>query len=153
MWWAYFDVVAIFAERRLSAATPGREQNAIARDSYGVLHVLMIAGVVLVALGLKKVLLHVGDPLHTVPAVALVGGTALYLFGHLCFRLRNVHTLSYTRTVTIVVLLVLIPVALEVPALASLTIVTAVLVAMTAFEAIRYREARERVRHGAGQGH
>jgi hypothetical protein len=41
-----------------------------------------VAGIVLFALGLKKTLEHVGDPLETVPAVAMLGGTALYLLAH-----------------------------------------------------------------------
>ena len=54
LWWLYFDVVALVAERRLSNATPGRERNTIARDSFSYLHLPMVAGIVLVALGLKK---------------------------------------------------------------------------------------------------
>ena len=42
-WWAYFDVVSIVAERKLSEAK-GVEQNRLARDSWGVLHGLLIAG-------------------------------------------------------------------------------------------------------------
>jgi len=34
LWWLYFDVVALVAERRLSDAAPGRERNSIGRDSY-----------------------------------------------------------------------------------------------------------------------
>ena len=79
LWWLYFDVVALVAERRLSQAAPGRERNAIGRDSYGYLHFPMVAGIVLLALGLKKTLGHVEDPLKLVPAVALLGGTAMYL--------------------------------------------------------------------------
>ena len=69
-WWAYFDVVAVVAERRFKAA-PRAEQNRIARDSYSYLHLPMIAGIVLVALGVKKTLGDVGEPLKTIPAVAL----------------------------------------------------------------------------------
>ena len=49
----------------------------------------MVAGIVLFALGLKKTLAHVGDPLETIPAVALCGGVALYLLAHVAFRLRT----------------------------------------------------------------
>ena len=69
LWWLYFDVVALVAERRLSKAAPGRERNSIGRDSYGYLHFPMVAGIVLLALGLKKTLGHVEDPLKLVPAV------------------------------------------------------------------------------------
>ena len=57
----------------------------------------MVAGIVLVALGLKKTLAHVGDPLELVPAVALLGGVALYLLAHVAFRWRNVHRFSAQR--------------------------------------------------------
>ena len=97
LWWAYFDVVALVAERRLRAAKPGREQNTMARDSYSYLHLLLMAGVVLVALGSKKVLAHTDEPLKTLPAIALCGGLALYLAGLVLFRLRNIGSLNGQR--------------------------------------------------------
>ena len=57
----------------------------------------MVAGIVLVALGLKKTIEHVDDPLKLVPAVALLGGLALYLLAHVAFRWRNVHRLNRQR--------------------------------------------------------
>ena len=97
LFWLYFDVVALVAERRLSNATPGREQNGIARDSFTYLHLPMVAGIVLVALGFKKTLADVHAHLHVVPATALLGGTALYLLAHVAFRWRNVHRLTFAR--------------------------------------------------------
>jgi low temperature requirement protein LtrA len=145
LWWAYFDIVAIVAERRLTEAPVG-EQAPLARDSYSYLHFPMIAGIVLLALGLKKTLAHVDEPLDTVPAIALCGGTALYMLGHIAFRLRNVGTLNKHRAMATVVLLALIPLALEADALVALAAVSGVLVALIAYEAIRFREARARVR-------
>src|SRR5436305_10653545 len=72
LWWAYFDVIALVAERRLRAAGT-IEAVKIARDSYSYIHLLMIAGIVLVALGAKKTIEHVDAPLHSVPAAALCG--------------------------------------------------------------------------------
>ncbi len=147
LWWLYFDVVALVAERRLANAAPGREQNAIARDSFSYLHLPMIAGIVLLALGLKKSLEHVGDPLELVPAAALLGGTALYLLGHVAFRWRNVHRFSVQRLVCAIVLLALIPLAIEVPALVTMAIVAALLAALIAYENARFAELRDRLRH------
>jgi low temperature requirement protein LtrA len=147
LWWAYFDVVALVATRRLEEAPAGRVRNEMARDSYSFLHLPMVAGIVLVALGLKKTLEHVDEPLPTVPAAALVGGLALYLLAHVAFRERNVRTLSVRRLVTAVVLVALLPVAVELPALATLALVTAVMCALIAYETIRYAEARDRIRH------
>ena len=145
LWWAYFDVVAIVAERRLTEAEPG-EQAPLARDSYSYLHFPMIAGIVLLAVGLKKTELAVDDPLKTVPAVALCGGVALYLLAHIAFRYRNVGTLNPHRALATIAVLALIPLALEVDALYAVAAVTGLLVALIAYEAIRFREARERVR-------
>jgi low temperature requirement protein LtrA len=147
LWWLYFDVVALVAQRRLSKATAGRERNEIARDSFSYLHFPMIAGVVLVALGLKKTLAHVDDPLKLAPAVALLGGAALYLLAHVAFRWRNVHRLSVQRLAAAGLLLALVPAAIELPALASVGLVAAVLVAVLAYEAARFAELRDRLRH------
>ena len=149
LWWMYFDVVAIVAERRLSRASEGRERNEIARDSYSYLHLPMVAGIALLALGLKKTLLHVGDPLKAVPAAALLGGAAVYLLAHVAFRLRNMHTLSVRRLVCACLLIALVPaaIALKPPALLTLTVLAAILSALIAYEALRFADVRERVRH------
>ena len=86
LWWIYFDVVALVSARRLIRATEGREQNELARDSYSYLHFPMVAGIVLVAVSLKKTLADVDDPLAIVPAFALLGGVAFYLLGLVGFR-------------------------------------------------------------------
>jgi low temperature requirement protein LtrA len=147
LWWLYFDVVALFAQRHLDNAAVGREQNEMARDSYSYLHFPMVAGIVLLALGMKKTIADVGEPLKLIPAVALVGGTAVYLLAHVAFRLRNVHTLNRQRLVCAVVLVALVPLAVELPSLATLSIVAALLVCLIAYEAIRFAEARDRIRH------
>ncbi|HEX5893298.1 MAG TPA: low temperature requirement protein A [Solirubrobacterales bacterium] len=148
MWWLYFDVVALVSARRLARATVGLEQNALARDSYSYIHFLMVAGIVLAALGLKKTLGNVDDPLDEVPAFALLGGVAIYLLGLVAFRYRHVHTINRRRLGLAALLLVLIPAALELPALAILAIVGVLLWALIVSETRGYGEDRVRVRHG-----
>ena len=147
LWWAYFDVTAIVAGRRLARASAGREQNEIARDSYSYLHFPLVAGIALLAVGLKRTLAHVEAPLTLIPAVALLGGTALYLLGHVAFRLRNIGSISVRRLLCALALLALLPGASQISALALLSIMTALLVAMIVYEVLRYAEMRERVRH------
>jgi len=147
LWWLYFDVVALVAERRLLNAKPGRERNRIARDSFSYLHFPMVAGIVLLALGLKKTIAHVEDPLETVPAVAALGGTALYLLAHVAFRWRNVHRFSTQRLLCAAALVALVPLAVEVPALATLGILAGALAALIAYEQVRFAELRDRLRH------
>ena len=76
LWWTYFDVVALISARRLGEAEVGRVQNELARDSYSYIHLLMVAGIVLVAFGLKVTIGHHDEHLHDVPAFALLGGLA-----------------------------------------------------------------------------
>jgi low temperature requirement protein LtrA len=147
LWWTYFDVTAIIARRRLEKAQAGRERNELARDSYSYLHFPMVAGIALIAVGIKRTLVHVDDPLKLVPVVALLGGAALYLFAHVAFRLRNMRTLSGRRLVCAFVLVALLPAGLVLPALVTLGILAAVLAGLIAYEALRYADVRDRVRH------
>ena len=119
----------------------------MARDSYALLHLPMVAGIVLFALGVKKVLEHTGDPLKDMPAVALCGGLALYLLAHVGFRLRNVGLgrLAADRRRRG------LPGAdpgrhARSPASAMLAILLGVWVALIAYEVVRYAEARARIR-------
>jgi low temperature requirement protein LtrA len=118
----------------------------MARDSYSYLHLLMVAGIVLVALGLKTTIAHTGEHLHTVPAFALLGGLALYLLGHVSFRYRHVHTVNRQRLLLAIVLLILVPVATEIPALTTLALANVLIWAMIAYETRLYGEGRHRLR-------
>jgi low temperature requirement protein LtrA len=145
LWWAYFDVVAIAAERRFRELR-GHARVLMARDSYAYLHLPMIAGIVLVALGVKKTLGDIDEPLKTVPAVAMFGGIALYYAAHVGFRLRNLGTLNRPRLVAALACLALIPLAKEVDSLAALAIAAALAALVIAYEAIQYADARRQLR-------
>lgn len=148
LWWVYFDVVALVSARRLGAAEPGREQNALARDSYSYLHLLLVAGIVLAAFGLKTVIAHTGAHLEWVTAFALLGGVALYLLGLVAFRYRHVHTWNRHKLVLAAVLLALVPVATAIPALLTLAIAAALLALLVIVEHAGYDERRTRLRAG-----
>jgi low temperature requirement protein LtrA len=109
----------------------------------------MVAGIVLVALGMKKTLGHVGDPLKLVPAAALFGGAALYLLAHVAFRYRHVQTLN-TRRLALAVLLAaviaLIALGVHLPALVSIAILAALLVVLIVVETHSYGDSRVRTR-------
>jgi low temperature requirement protein LtrA len=145
LWWAYFDVSALAAERAFHDAT-GVEQLRIARDSYALLHLPMIAGIVLFALGVKKVLEHTDDPLTDMPAVALCGGLAIYAWAQVAFRLRSTGTFSAPRTVTGLACLAVIPLALEAAALVALAALALVWIALITVETIGSAEYRREVR-------
>jgi low temperature requirement protein LtrA len=151
-WWTYFDVVALVTERRLTFATEGRERNRLARDSYSYLHFPMVAGIILAAFGLHGVLAHVDEPLHDSYPYALLGGVSLYLLAHVALRLRNAHTLNVQRLVLALVLFAALPVALIVPAIATLAGVDVLIWVMIAYEHTRYDERRYLLRHGLDPG-
>ncbi len=148
LWWTYFDVVALVTARRLVQAPEGAVRNALARNSYSYLHLPMVAGIVLVALGLESTIAHVDDELHAYTAFALLGGVAIYLLAHVVLRWQNAHTLNRQRFVLSVVLLALIPVATLVPALVTVAGVNVLIWAMIAYEHHQYDERRYRLRHG-----
>ena len=152
MWWLYFDVVALVSARRLASASEGRVRNELARDSYSYLHFPMVAGIVLVALGLKVTLADVDDPLNTVPASALLGGLAVYLIGFVSFRFRHVRTINRQRLLLAGVLVALVPLARQVSPLLILGLVNLLLAVMIAYETRSYGEGRAQIRHGVTPG-
>jgi low temperature requirement protein LtrA len=156
LWWAYFDVYAVEGQRVLSEAS-GAARFRLARDAYQYLHLPLIGGIVLFALGLKKTIEQVDDPLATVPAVALCGGLALYFLSYVAFRARLVHHvrgatsarppwITSARMITALALLALLSVATELSALTTLALATGVCCALIAYDVIHYRQDRPRVR-------
>lgn len=151
LWWAYFDVSALVAEHALAGVAQDR-RAAMARDAYSFLHLPLVAGIVLLALGLKKVLEHVGDagshsltdPLKGVALAALVGGVVLYLLAHVAFQLRTSERRSRAR---LVVALLLAPLGGALPALGTLALLTALLIALVAYESVHDAAERDRTRH------
>jgi len=153
LWWTYFDVGALVAERRLEQAE-GDERTRLARDSFTYLHFPMIVGIVALAVGLKKTLTQVADsgayqladPLKPIPAALLTGGIAVYLLAHVAFRRRNVGSWNLMRVGVALALVAATPAAREVPAIVSVSVVAIVLVGLVGAEWVRYREVRRRVR-------
>jgi low temperature requirement protein LtrA len=146
LWWAYFDVVALAGERRFRRADPAQRAR-LARDSYTYLHLPMVAGVILFAVGVKASLGHAGDDLSLVTAVSLCGGVALYLVALSAFKRRNYGSFNRPRLVAAAVLIALVPVARTLPALVALALVAGVTLALIAYEVMRYAEPRDRIRH------
>ena len=156
LWWTYFDVIAVLSQRQLSEAT-GAARARLARDYYTFLHLPMISGIVLFALGLRITIDQVGEPLPTVPAVALCGGLSLYFLTHVALRLRLVRFIRRStsdkpswigpgRLATGIGMLALIPAVLAVPALVALGLVAALCWALIAWDVLHYREHRSEVR-------
>jgi low temperature requirement protein LtrA len=145
LWWAYFDVVAPVAHRRLGELR-GVARNTLARDSFAYLHLPMIAGIELFALGVEQVVGHVDEPLELEASTALFGGIALYLLAHVAFRLRNVGSVSRPRLAAAVACLACVPLGPELEAPAALAVACALVCALIAYETVRFSADRARVR-------
>jgi len=160
LWWIYFDITAIKGEEALDRVLREGGKISMARDAYSMLHLPMVAGIVLLALGLKKAMEYVGDPEHhhlsdplsQIPAAALFGGVIVYLLGHLGFKLRTLGIFSKPRALLIGLVAITWALAGDTPALLQLVILAVLVWLLAGFETFRYAEERARVRH-AGHDH
>ncbi|WP_165878136.1 low temperature requirement protein A [Micromonospora sp. MW-13] len=160
--WTYFDVVAIAAERTL-IVKPVQRRLAAARDAYTYLHLPMIAGIMLLALGLEKVVaiiehneLHRASvPLAGLGLYALYGGVSLFLLSHVGFQLRMtrlVRRIIWSRLTTAALLAGIIPIANQFPAVAALGLLATICVGMVITEVILAGGQRKELREAALTG-
>ena len=153
LWWAYFDVSALLGEHAL-ATEPVETRARIARNAYSFAHLPLVLGIVLVAFGLKEVLLYVSDssehsltdPLPGVALAALVGGVVLYLLGHVAFKWLTVHTVSVVRLAAAGALLLTIPLIAGQPALVQLGVVALLVACAVLVESVLFAESRRKIR-------
>jgi low temperature requirement protein LtrA len=144
-WLAYFDY-ASGGVRELLAKRTGTDQVAFARDAYTYAHLPMVVGIILFAFGVRTTLEHIRAHLELIPALALCFGSAVYLLGFLALRLRATRTIGRGRPTAAVGFALLTAAATHVPALAALALVTALWIALHAYELIGWREQRARRR-------
>ena len=157
LWWLYFDYVARIAELRLRLAS---DRTRLARDGYTYLHAVMVAGVILAAVGDELVSAHPMDELPAAELAAVVAGPAIYLLGHVLFRLRMAGSVSRKRLGGALACVAVAAPGTVVPALVVAALLVAVLVAVIAAEhvAAARRAARgeqsplERLETAAGVG-
>jgi low temperature requirement protein LtrA len=141
MWWLYFTGVARIAELRLAHA---HDRTQMARDAYTYLHVMLVAAIVVSAVGDELVIAHPREPLSGTEMAAVVGGPALYLLGHTLFRLRVSGTTGWRRPLGAAACCALGLVLGNADALAVALLVVVVLVAVIAGD--QYASHRRRRR-------
>jgi low temperature requirement protein LtrA len=141
LWWLYIDYVAGIAERRLELA---EDRTKLARDGYTYLHAVLVAGVILSAVGDELVIAHPTDELSHAELAAVVGGPALYLLGHVAFRLRMAGSVSWRRLGGALGCVAVGVVGLAVSALAVQALLVAVLVAVLVLEQLAGARRRRR---------
>ncbi|WAM18483.1 low temperature requirement protein A [Rhodococcus sp. JS3073] len=132
LWWTYFGLTA-GAEERMQR-TLGVDRVRLARDAYSYLHLPLVAGIVFFALGARVSVEHIDEPLAPLAALALTGGVALFYAAEVAYRWRDHHQLTVDRLLTAAAALLVFPVAISVPAVLSLTVLTAIGVLRLAWE-------------------
>jgi low temperature requirement protein LtrA len=155
LWWIYFDATVHYGEHAL-AAEPQETRPKLARDAYTFLHFPMVAGIVLLALGLKKVLEYVGDtehhhlddPLKGIGLYALFFGVVFYLLGHVGFKYRTTGAVGWSRLITAALCVIAAFALAKVPALGQVGVLAALLAGLVAFESVRFARERDELRHG-----
>ena len=131
MWWAYFDRVAGVAEHRLAAH---EEPVLAAADAYSYLHLLLVAGIIVSAIGLKTAVGHPSDALADGARLALAGGVALYLLGHAAFALRLLGEAQRPKAVAAIACAALYLVTGDAPAWLAIALLAGVLALLGAAE-------------------
>jgi low temperature requirement protein LtrA len=129
LWWLYFGKVADAVLERIRGAT-AEERGRIGRDIYTYLHLPIIAGIVLVAVGDELVIAHPRDELHNSGALVALGGPALFLAGLMAVAARLGQPQSLRRVVAVVALLAAVPLAAHADGLIVAALATALLVAL-----------------------
>ncbi len=122
LWWTYFDELAGAAEERLRVHG---DPVLAAADAYSYIHVLIVAGIIVFAVGAKLVIGSTGPG-----GLALCGGVATYLIGLEGFGWRMLGTIEPWRLAVAIVLVALCPVADQIPGWAAAAIVAALLSAL-----------------------
>ena len=131
LWWLYFGVVAENSRRHIAESEdPGR----LARDAYTYLHLPIVAGVIVSAVGDELLIAHPGRPLGIAATAMVLGGPVLFLLGETLFRVRMVGSANAKRLLVILVLGLLVFLAPLISALALTTIAAAVLVVLSLWE-------------------
>jgi low temperature requirement protein LtrA len=139
MWVIYFNIGAERASRQIaSSEDPGR----LARNGYTYLHILLVAGIIVAAVGDDLAQHHPNGHNDVGTAAVLIGGPALYLFGNLLFKRLSAPNLPLSHLVGLGLLALLIPaVPVTTPLLLS-SATTAVLIVVAAWESISLRYSR-----------
>jgi low temperature requirement protein LtrA len=141
LWWLYFNMAVRVAERRLELAD---DRTRMARDAYTYLHVVLVAGIIVTAVGDELAIAHPSDELPGEEVAAVVAGPAIYLLGQALFRLRMAGSISWKRMGGAIACVAVGALGTVVPGLVLATLVTAILVAVIASEQVAAHRRRAR---------
>jgi low temperature requirement protein LtrA len=145
LWWVYY--VYASSAIRFALAT-AQIQTDIVRPVLSWGHLSFVGSTIAVAVGLINVVSHPGRAMDHATAALLFGGAAIYLatFGYT--RYRMFHTWAKTRLTTAAIVVVLLPLAMVVPALTALAGLAVVIVGLNLVEYVMVSRTQARVVRG-----
>lgn len=140
LWWSYFVRAAAAGEHELERRTDAARAM-LGINGYTYLHLAIISGIILAALGVEDAMAHIGDVEHYgwFGAAALSSGLALYIGATAVFLRVVGQPWSWVRIIAAVALIALIPVLAAVAPIGALAIAALVLVAALVIESVRGR--------------
>jgi low temperature requirement protein LtrA len=139
LWWVYFDLSFDAAERAFeSSSDPGW----LGLIAYTYLHILMVAGIIVTAVGDELVIAHPFG--HVTPDIeaTVLGGPALFLAGHLLFKHAVFGDWSISRLAAIALLGIVAVMGRDWSPL-SLSIAALLIIAAVSWQDIRTHRARQ----------
>jgi low temperature requirement protein LtrA len=140
MWWIYFDRTADLAGERIAASDdPGR----IGRSAYTYIHIPMVAGIIVTAVSAELVIAHSGGHVVGGTAAVTLGGPALFVAGHACFKRAVFGHFTRARVIALAALAALIPAYPLVTPLGLLVASSLVLVVLAAWDVRAFRLYRQ----------
>jgi low temperature requirement protein LtrA len=139
MWWIYFHIGAETASHRIAhSSDPGR----LARVAYTYMHLPLVAGIIVVAVGDELVLAHPDGHTDIKTAAVLLGGPALYLIGNLLFKRETANRPALSHMVGLAMIAALIPGSFTLQPLTLSGLTTLVLVLVAAWETVSLRGSK-----------
>jgi low temperature requirement protein LtrA len=137
--------VALLRLRRGSrGGAASDDAGRLARDAFSYIHIPLVAGIIVAAVGDEIVIAHPGDALGAAELATVAGGPAIYLLGHVALRLRVAGSLSGRRLAAALACVAVGAAGARLPALAVAALVTGVLIALIVAEALVARHRRRR---------
>lgn len=138
LWWLYFGQIAGAVLERLREVS-AEERGQVGRDIYTYLHLPIVCGIVLFAVGEELMIAHPTDDLQVAGALVALGGSALFLAGLMACAARIGQAQGVPRPLAVVVLLAAVPLAAQVDGLVVSALLTVLLAALVVAEQVRRR--------------
>jgi low temperature requirement protein LtrA len=131
LWWAYFTRFADTAQERLRTVS---DPVLVAADAYSYIHLLIIAGIIVFAVGAREAVADVSGNLADPARLALCGGITLWMLGGVAFRLRILGTVGWEKLAAAGACLLWFSLSGGVPAWACAGVLALILLALLVWE-------------------